>query len=244
MVGPILGREAALSLLREHMPVLRERYGVAELSLFGSTARDEATAESDVDVLVRFDREPETSWGCYEAQSYLSDLFGRQVDMVERRLMRKEYMPWVEADAVDPLNPRPHTPDRSRPMRWDVYIQDMQKDCRQVLDFTAGMDYEAYLSDVKTTAATSFSLSQIGEAAGKIPGDVRDSHPEIDWNRMIGLRHVIVHAYYDIEFDKLWEIIRDHIPELSKRLVPLLAEAQEKAREAGGSPLGARDREA
>lgn len=229
MSDPVVGRDEALALLREHLPVLRERYGVCELALFGSTARDEATADSDVDLLVTFDRTPETSWGCYEAQSYLAEVFGRNVDMVERRLMRKEYLPWVEADAVDPLNPRPYMPDHSRPKRWDVYIEDMQKHCRQVLDFTTGMDYENYVSDAKTTAATSFSLSQIGEVAGKIPQDVRDAHPEIDWSQIIGLRHVIVRAYYDINFEKLWEVIQEYVPELAKRLVPLLDEAQADA---------------
>jgi hypothetical protein len=217
------------------MPELKQRFGVSELALFGSTARGEAAADSDVDILVAFTREPETSWGCYEAQTYLSELFGRQVDMVERHLMRKEYLPWVEADAVDPMNPRPFMPDSSRPKRWDIYIQDMQKHCLQVLDFTAGMAYERYVSDAKTTAATSFSLSQIGELAGKVPQEIRDSHPEIDWDRMIGLRHVIVHAYYEIEHDKLWDVIQHRVPELAQRLVPLLSAARAEAQQAGES---------
>ena len=73
MVDPVVGREQSLALLREHLPVLRERFGVCELTLFGSTARDEATADSDVDILVTFDHTPQTSWGCYEAQSYLAE---------------------------------------------------------------------------------------------------------------------------------------------------------------------------
>lgn len=122
-------------------------------------------------------------------------------------------------------------PNGSRPKRWDVYIQDMLKRCRDVVAFTTNMDYESHLADEKTMAATSFSLSQIGEAAGKVPKGVRDVHPEIEWGKMIGLRNLIVHAYYEIEFDKLWEIIRNDVPELAKRLVPLLAEAQEEVRE-------------
>ncbi len=229
MGDPVVGREESLALLREHLPVLRRRFGVCELALFGSTARDQATADSDVDILVSFEREPDTSWGCYTAQSYLTEIFGRQVDLVERRQMRKEYLPWVDADAVDPMNPRPHMPERSRPKRWDIYIQDMQKYCRQALAFTEGMSYESYLNDEKTRSATSFCLSQMGEAAGRVPESVRELHPEIAWTEMIGLRHVIVHAYYDIQFDKLWAIIRNDIPDLSKRLIPLLAEAQAEA---------------
>ena len=233
MVEPVLSRDAALALLREHLPVLKERFGVAELALFGSHARDEATPDSDIDILVTFDRKPDTSWGCYEAQSYLADVFGRRVDMVERHRMRKEYLPWVEADAVDPANPRPRMSNGSRPKRWDVYIQEMMKYCRDVSAFTVDMDYEDYLADEKTMAAASFSLSQIGEAANKVPKQVRDVHPEIDWGRMIGLRNLIVHAYYEIEFDKLWQVIQVYVPELAKRLVPLLAEAQAEAEASG-----------
>lgn len=233
MVDPVVGRDESLALLREQLPVLKERFGVAELSLFGSTARDEATADSDVDILVSFDREPETSWGCYAAQSYLTDLFGRPVDMVERHRMRKEYLPWIEADEVDPLNPRLPMPNGSRPKRWDVYIEDMLKYCRELLDFVEGLGYQQYLADTRTLRATSFNLEHIGEAASKVPKEVRDRHPEVNWNQMIGLRHVIVHAYYDIEFDKLWEIMKDEIPELAKRLVPLLAEAKAEAEASG-----------
>ncbi len=76
MGDPVVGRDKALALLREHLPVLRRRFGVSELALFGSTARDEATPESNLDIPVSFDREPETSWSTYAVQSYLVDVFG------------------------------------------------------------------------------------------------------------------------------------------------------------------------
>ena len=231
MPKPVVRREEVLILLREHMPVLRERFGVADLTLFGSTARDEADSDSDVDILVTFDRQPETSWGCYAAQSYLADLFGRQVDMVERQQMRKEYLPWVEADEIDPMNPRLHMPNGPRPKRWDVYVESMLEHCQYVVDYTSGLDFDQYVGDHMRRLAVERSFGIVGEAANKVPESIRDAHPEIDWNRTIGLRHRLVHAYYQINHVWLWNIIQRHVPELAKRLVPLLAEAQAEARE-------------
>ena len=94
-----MNRDEALKLLRAHKPVLGERFGVTELALFGSFARDQATDRSDVDVLVEFDNPPD--WKAYfGAVAYLEDLLGRPVDVATLSDVRKEIRPYVERDAV------------------------------------------------------------------------------------------------------------------------------------------------
>ena len=234
MVKTALSRDEALRLLREHMPVLRERFGVSELALFGSTARNEARPESDVDILVSFNRKPDVTWASYDAETYLTEVIGRRVDLVERHLMRREYFPWVDADAVDPMNPRECMPGQeSRPKRWDIYVDEMNHRCDRVMSVTDGLDYESYEANLDAQELASFNLAQVGEAANKIPVRVREAHAEIDWDLIIGLRHRLIHACYPIKQEKLWEIIRQHVPELTKRLQPLLAEAQAEVQESG-----------
>ena len=92
-------RTELLQTLREHKPVLGERFGVASLSLFGSFARDEARDDSDVDVLVEYDG-PATSKSFFGVQFYLEDLLGRRVDLVTNKALRKEFRPYVERDLV------------------------------------------------------------------------------------------------------------------------------------------------
>ena len=70
-----MGRDETLTLLRAHKAVLVQRFGVADIALFGSTVRDEATSGSDVDILVRFDG-PATSKRYFGVQFYLEDLTG------------------------------------------------------------------------------------------------------------------------------------------------------------------------
>lgn len=94
-----MNREQLLALLTEHKPVLAERFGVQKLALFGSFARDTATADSDVDVLVRFDGIA-TSKRYFGVQFYLEDLLHRPVDLVTEQALRERLRPYVERDAI------------------------------------------------------------------------------------------------------------------------------------------------
>lgn len=92
-------RDELLFLLAQHKPVLAERFGVTKLALFGSFARDTARAESDVDLLVRFDG-PATSKRYFGVQFYLEDLLHRSVDLVTEQALRQRLRPYVEREAI------------------------------------------------------------------------------------------------------------------------------------------------
>ena len=94
-----MDRATTLSLLREHKPVLAQRFGVQRLALFGSMARDTARADSDVDVLVAFDG-PATAKRYFGVQFYLEDLLQRRVDLVTEKALRERLRPYVERDAT------------------------------------------------------------------------------------------------------------------------------------------------
>ena len=99
MVKQAMRKSEVLAQQRQHKPVMAERFGVLELALFGSTIRDEARPDSDVDILVSFDRptDPECYFG---VQFYIEDLLGRPVDLVTDKALRAELRPYVEAEAV------------------------------------------------------------------------------------------------------------------------------------------------
>ncbi len=95
-----MNRAEVLDVLRTHKPTLAERFGVTELALFGSFARDEATDKSDIDILVRYDG-PATSRSYFGVQFYIEDLLGRRVDLVTQKALRSEFRPYVEREAVN-----------------------------------------------------------------------------------------------------------------------------------------------
>ena len=109
-----MNREEVLDILRTHKPTLVERFGVTEIALFGSFARDEATDGSDVDILVRYDG-PATSRSYFGVQFYLEDVLDRKVDLVTHKALRSEFRPYVEREAIDVTISRPtaeHPVDR------------------------------------------------------------------------------------------------------------------------------------
>ena len=89
-----------LDKLRMHKDILTERFDVAGLALFGSFARDQANAGSDVDILVR-SRGRATSRSYFGVQFYIEDLLGRRVDLVTDKALRLEFRPYVEREALD-----------------------------------------------------------------------------------------------------------------------------------------------
>ena len=95
-----MNRDDVLDTLRQHKQVLRERFDVTGLALYGSFARDQASSDSDVDVLVVFGEPPD--WRRYfGAQAYLEDLFERPVDLSTIGEVRSAIRPYVEQDAIN-----------------------------------------------------------------------------------------------------------------------------------------------
>jgi uncharacterized protein with HEPN domain len=64
----------------------------------------------------------------------------------------------------------------------------------------------------------------IGEAANRIDSDFRDKYPEIEWNRIRGFRNRIVHDYFGIDYEIVWEIIETYLDEMSGRLSEIIDE--------------------
>ena len=94
-----MDRTRALELLTQSKPILAKRYGVVQLALFGSTARNAARPDSDIDLLVSFDG-PATSDRYCGVQFYLEDLLGCPIDLVTDKALRADLRPFIESEAV------------------------------------------------------------------------------------------------------------------------------------------------
>jgi predicted nucleotidyltransferase len=94
-----MNKAAVLRLLQEEKPHLAREFGVTDLALFGSFARDDARAGSDIDVLVKFDG-PATSRRYFGVQFYLEDLLGCPIDLVTDKALRPELRPYIEREAI------------------------------------------------------------------------------------------------------------------------------------------------
>ncbi|MDE0712010.1 MAG: DUF86 domain-containing protein [Rhodospirillales bacterium] len=108
------------------------------------------------------------------------------------------------------------------PREWRFYVDDMIGFCERVRDYTAGLDQAVFISSPMPYDATLRNLELIDDAAMRIPESVRDAHPEIPWQTIIGTRNRLSHEYLRIDNDVVWDIVCNDVPVLLPALRDLL----------------------
>ena len=106
--------------------------------------------------------------------------------------------------------------------RDDAYLLDMLLAARKICDFTQGVSRERFQQDELMQHAIMRLIQIIGEAARKVSQELRQAHPEIPWRQVIGMRHRLVHEYFHIIPDKVWEVVERDIPALIPLIEPLV----------------------
>jgi len=106
--------------------------------------------------------------------------------------------------------------------RDDAYLLDMLIAARKVLQFTDKVTGEKFLSNELVQNAVMHQIQIIGEAANKVSADYKKEHSEIPWQQIIGMRNRLVHEYFDIIPERMWDVIEQDIPELIRLIEPLV----------------------
>lgn len=96
----------------------------------------------------------------------------------------------------------------------NLLLSDIFDAAQKIKRYTKGMNYNSFSNDDKTIDAVVRNFEIIGEAANRIPEDYRIQHPEIEWKRIRGFRNRIVHEYFGIDYEIVWEISQSYLDEL------------------------------
>jgi uncharacterized protein with HEPN domain len=91
---------------------------------------------------------------------------------------------------------------------------DILDSANKIMSYTFEMTFEEFCADSKTFDAVIRNFEIIGEAAGRLPEDFKQLHPQIDWHRIRGFRNRIVHDYMGIDYEIVWEIKNHFLPPL------------------------------
>ena len=108
------------------------------------------------------------------------------------------------------------------PRLWTERIEDILDAIAEIEEFTRSMSFDQFRDDPKTLKAVALDIVVIGEAAGHVPDDVTDAHPEIAWGLMRGMRNRLVHDYFGMDPQILWDTVHDDLPSLVEPLKKLL----------------------
>ena len=104
------------------------------------------------------------------------------------------------------------------------YLNDIIESISDIRVFITGMTRESFAGDKKTINAVVRSLEVIGEAAGKLPKYIRDTHPEISWEEIVGMRNRLIHEYFGVDLDIVWQTIEEDLEPLDKAVKKIITE--------------------
>ena len=104
-----------------------------------------------------------------------------------------------------------------------LLLEDIFEAALKVRRYSKGLDYEAFVDDDKTMDAVVRNFEIIGEAANRLSDDFRSSNPQIAWDRMRGFRNRIVHDYFGIDYEIVWDIIENDIELLIEQIEALIS---------------------
>ena len=105
-----------------------------------------------------------------------------------------------------------------------VYLEDILEATRKIASYTANLSKVAFLEDEKTFDAVVRNLEVIGEAVKKLPEDFRAQYPSLEWKKMAGLRDILIHEYFGLDSDIVWDIVKNKVPTLNQAVRRMLTQ--------------------
>jgi uncharacterized protein with HEPN domain len=102
------------------------------------------------------------------------------------------------------------------------YLRHILVEADYLVGRSEGLSFEGFAADETLRRAFVRSLEIIGEATKKVPDEFRAAHPSVEWRAMAGMRDVLIHDYFGVDFELVWDVIRNRIPELRGHIASIL----------------------
>jgi uncharacterized protein with HEPN domain len=104
------------------------------------------------------------------------------------------------------------------PRDYKVYLEDIIEAIERIRDYTNGLSFETFINDLKTVDAVNRNFGIIGEAVNKIPEEIKANYPNIDWYGIVGLRNILIHDYFKVDLEIIWDVIENKLSPLEKQV--------------------------
>lgn len=98
------------------------------------------------------------------------------------------------------------------------YLRHILVEVDYILAAVSGLTFDSFSRDETLRRAFVRSLEIIGEAAKKVPDDFRAEYPDVEWRAMAGMRDRLIHGYFGVDYEIVWDVVENRIPELRRQI--------------------------
>lgn len=99
-----------------------------------------------------------------------------------------------------------------------LFINNILEGIENIKEFTKGLNKEKFLKNRLKQSAVIREIEIIGEAVKNIPSSFREKYTEIQWNKIAGMKDVIIHGYFSVDLDAVWKAVENDLPKLKKQI--------------------------
>ena len=110
---------------------------------------------------------------------------------------------------------------------YDLYLQDIVAAADRIASYVEGCTRGEFEADQMRIDAVIRNLGIIGEAVKKIPDSIRERYPSVPWHNISGLRNRVVHVYFNVDMDIIWDVVQSKLPPLRTQIQQLIKERNE-----------------
>lgn len=105
-----------------------------------------------------------------------------------------------------------------------IFLAHVLESAEKIENFTKGISKETFENSDLIQDGVARRLEIIGEAVKNIPEDFKKKHPEVEWRKVAGTRDVLIHGYFGVDVNLVWDIAKHNIPELKAKIQKILKE--------------------
>ena len=110
------------------------------------------------------------------------------------------------------------------PRDYKVYLEDIMEAIAKIERYIANLSFEEFIKKEMVIDATVRNFEVIGEAVKRIPENIKQKYPDVEWKKIAGLRDILIHEYFAIDLEILWDIIKNKLPEFKRNIFKILEE--------------------